>query len=110
MVMRKTISFQYPQATFTPQTNSMTNLLISLLIGALAGWLADKVFSRFSFSIWVQIILGIVGGLVGGWILGDDLETVLGLPSLVSRILTSFVGALIVLGIAALIKGKKFDP
>lgn len=88
----------------------MINLLTSILVGALAGWLADKVFSRFSFSVWVQIILGIVGGLVGGWVLGDDLEVVLGLPSLVSRILTAFVGALIILGIAALIKGKKAQP
>jgi len=92
---------------FSPKLISMTNLLISILIGALAGWLADKVFSRFSLSLWVQILLGIVGGFVGGWILGNDLEAVLGLPSLVSRILTSFVGALVVLGIAALIKGKK---
>jgi len=85
----------------------MVNLLTSILVGALAGWLADKVFSRFSFSVWIQIILGIVGGFVGGWVLGDDLEIVLGLPSLISRILTAFVGALIILGIAALVKGKK---
>lgn len=85
----------------------MINLLTSILVGALAGWLADKVFNRFSFSLWVQIVLGIIGGFVGGWVLGDDLETVLGLPSLISRILTSFIGALIILGIAALIKGKK---
>lgn len=84
----------------------MINLLTSILVGALAGWLADKVFSRFSFSVWIQIILGIVGGFVGGWVLGDDLEIVLGLPSLISRILTAFVGALIILGIAALVKGK----
>ena len=84
----------------------MTNLLISLLVGALAGWLADMVFSRFSFSLWIQILLGIAGGFVGGWVLGNDLEVMFGLPSLVSRILTSFVGALIVLAIAALIKGR----
>lgn len=85
----------------------MINILISILVGALAGALADKMFSRFSFSVWIQIILGIVGGFVGGWVLGDDLEVVLSLPSLISRILTAFIGALIILGIAALIKGKK---
>jgi len=85
----------------------MTNLLISILIGALAGWLADKVFSRFSLSLWLQILLGIIGGFVGGWVLGNDLEAVFGLPSIVSRILTSFIGAIIVLGVTALIKGKK---
>ena len=85
----------------------MTNLIISILIGALAGWLADKAFSRFTLSLWVQLILGIAGGFVGGWLLGDDLQTILGLPSLISRILTSSVGAIVVLGIAALIKGNK---
>ncbi|WP_188931927.1 GlsB/YeaQ/YmgE family stress response membrane protein [Dyadobacter endophyticus] len=84
----------------------MTNLLISILIGAFAGWLADKLFTRFSLSSWLQLILGIVGGFVGGWLLGDDLQTVLKLPSLVSRVLTSFIGAAIVLGIAALIRRK----
>ena len=85
----------------------MQNFLLSILIGALAGWLADKAFTRFSLSLWVQIMLGIAGGFVGGWVLGDDLESVLGLPSLGSRLLTSFFGAVIVLGIAALVrKGK----
>jgi len=84
----------------------MTNLFVSILVGALAGWLADMVFKRFSFSLWLQIILGIAGGFVGGWIFGNDFETILGLPSLVSRILTSFCGALIVLGIAGLFKGR----
>ncbi|KAA0992070.1 GlsB/YeaQ/YmgE family stress response membrane protein [Dyadobacter aurulentus] len=85
----------------------MTNLLISILVGALAGWLADKAFSRFSFSLLMQLILGIIGGFVGGWVLGDDLETILGLPSIISRILTAFVGASVILGAAALIKGRR---
>lgn len=82
------------------------NLLISLLVGAVAGWLADKLFNRFSFSLIVQLLLGIVGGWVGGWLLGDDLEVVLGLPSILSRIITAFLGAILILFIAGLIKGK----
>ena len=92
---------------FAPSnTTHMTNFFISILIGALAGWLADKVFSRFSFSLWGQLILGIAGSFVGGWLLGNDLETILKLPSILSRIVTSFIGATIVLGIAALIYRK----
>lgn len=81
-------------------------LLISILVGAIAGWLADLVFKRFSFSLWMQILLGIVGGFVGGWLLGNDLQVMLGLPELLSRIITAFLGALVVLGIAGLIKGS----
>ncbi len=74
-------------------------ILISLLVGAIAGWLADLVFKRFSFSLIVQILLGMVGGFVGGLIFGDS-------AGVLDRILTAFVGAVIVLGIAALIKGR----
>lgn len=83
------------------------NLIISLLVGALAGWLADKIFGRFSFPLWVQLVLGLLGGLVGGWVLGADLETVLGIPSPISRLLTSLLGAVIILGLAALLKRSK---
>lgn len=85
----------------------MTNVLVSILIGGLAGWLADKAFSRFSLSLWVQILLGMLGGVVGGWLLGNDLQTILGFPAIVSRCLTAFIGAIVVLGVVALIKGNR---
>lgn len=75
-------------------------ILVSILVGAVAGWLADLVFKRFSFSLIVQILLGIVGGFVGGLIFGKS-------DGILDSILTSFVGAVIVLGIAALIKGQQ---
>ncbi|GAB4032869.1 GlsB/YeaQ/YmgE family stress response membrane protein [Spirosoma gilvum] len=79
-------------------------LLITLLVGAVAGWLADLVFKRFSLSLLVEIILGIVGAFVGGWLFGTALGADTGI---LGRILTAFVGACIVLGIAALIKGSR---
>lgn len=78
----------------------MGGILYSILVGAVAGFLADLVFKRFSFSLIVQILLGILGGFVGGMVFGSG-------GNLVDRILTSFVGAVIVLGIAALIKGSR---
>jgi uncharacterized membrane protein YeaQ/YmgE (transglycosylase-associated protein family) len=75
-------------------------ILVSILVGAIAGWLADLVFKRFSFSLVVEILLGIAGGFVGGWIFGRA-------GGIIDQILTSFVGAVIILGIAALIKGSR---
>ncbi|GAB3554313.1 GlsB/YeaQ/YmgE family stress response membrane protein [Spirosoma fluminis] len=75
-------------------------ILVSILVGAVAGWLADLVFKRFSFSLFAEILLGIAGGFVGGWIFGRD-------GGVFDQILTSFVGAVIILGIAALIKGSR---
>ncbi len=74
--------------------------LISILVGAIAGFLADLVFKRFSFSTIMQILLGIVGGFVGGLIFGRP-------TGLLDQILTAFVGAVIVLGVAGLIKGSQ---
>ena len=74
--------------------------LISILVGAIAGWLADLVFKRFSFSLIVQILLGIAGGLIGGWIFGSS-------EGFLDKLLTSFVGAVAILGVAALIKGSR---
>lgn len=78
----------------------MGSILYSILVGAVAGFLADLLFKRFSFSLIVQILLGIVGGFVGGYLFGRD-------GGLIEQILTAFVGAVIILGIAALIKGSR---
>lgn len=72
-------------------------ILTSILVGAIAGWLADLVFKRFSFSLLVEVLLGIAGGIVGGLIFGKS-------SGILDGILTSFVGAVALLGIAALIK------
>jgi uncharacterized membrane protein YeaQ/YmgE (transglycosylase-associated protein family) len=82
-------------------------ILVSILVGAVAGWLADLVFKRFSFSIWLQILIGIAGSFVGSWVLGNDLQVMFGLPDLLARILTAFLGALVILGIVAFFKSRQ---
>ncbi|MGM9506367.1 GlsB/YeaQ/YmgE family stress response membrane protein [Larkinella sp. GY13] len=82
-------------------------ILVTILVGAVAGWLADLVFKRFSFSIWLQILIGIAGSFVGSWVLGDDLQVMFGLPDLLARILTAFLGALVILGIVAFFKSRQ---
>ncbi|KAA9357600.1 GlsB/YeaQ/YmgE family stress response membrane protein [Larkinella humicola] len=80
-------------------------LLMTILVGAIAGWLADLLFKRFSFSLFTEILLGIAGAFVGGWIFGSTFAT--GAGGVLDRVLTAFVGAVIILGIAALIKGSR---
>jgi uncharacterized membrane protein YeaQ/YmgE (transglycosylase-associated protein family) len=80
------------------------NLLITILVGAIAGWLADLVFKKFSLSLIYQIILGIGGAFVGSWLLGGELNSMLGLPDLISRILEAFVGAVLILFLVGLFK------
>jgi uncharacterized membrane protein YeaQ/YmgE (transglycosylase-associated protein family) len=80
------------------------NLLITILVGAIAGWLADLVFKKFSLSLIYQIILGIGGAFVGSWLLSGELNSMLGLPDLISRILEAFVGAVLILFLVGLFK------
>jgi uncharacterized membrane protein YeaQ/YmgE (transglycosylase-associated protein family) len=80
------------------------NLLITILVGAIAGWLADLAFKKFSLSLIYQIGLGILGEFVGSWLLGGELNTILGLPDLISRILEAFVGAAVILFLVGLFK------
>ncbi len=80
-------------------------LLLTILVGAIAGWLADLLFKRFSFSLFTEILLGIAGAFVGGWIFGSTFAT--GAGGLLDRVLTAFVGAVLILGITALIKGSR---
>jgi uncharacterized membrane protein YeaQ/YmgE (transglycosylase-associated protein family) len=75
-------------------------ILISILVGGVAGFLADLVFKRFSFSLLMQVLLGIAGGFVAGLFFGRG-------GGIIDQILTSFVGAVVILFIAGLIKGSQ---
>jgi uncharacterized membrane protein YeaQ/YmgE (transglycosylase-associated protein family) len=79
-------------------------LLYILIIGAIAGWLAGQLWKGGGFGLLWNIVLGIVGAFVGGWLLGKlGVSVNLGSPT-VSLIVTSVIGAFVVLFIAKLIK------
>ena len=74
-----------------------------LIIGAVAGWLAGLVMKGGGFGLLVNIIVGIVGGVIGGWVFGFlGIET----TSIIGSLITAFVGAIILLYIATLVKKK----
>ena len=74
-----------------------------LIIGAVAGWLAGLVMKGGGFGLLINIIVGIVGGVIGGWVFG-----LLGLEwgGLIGSLVTAFVGAIILLYIANLVRKK----
>lgn len=78
--------------------------LYFILIGAAAGYLAGRVMRGSGFGALINILLGIGGAVVGGWAFG-----ILGLSStggLIGNLVVSFVGAVIILFVASLFKGK----
>ena len=77
----------------------------AIIVGILAGFIANKLMKGESAGCLWNLILGLVGGAVGGWLflkLGIDVE-----PTFIGETITGVVGAVIVLFIASLLKGKK---
>jgi uncharacterized membrane protein YeaQ/YmgE (transglycosylase-associated protein family) len=82
------------------------SIVYILIIGAVSGWLAGQIMKGGGYGLLGNIILGIVGSLVGGWVLG-----LLGVSlhigsALVSLIIQSVIGAVVVIFVAGLFKGR----
>lgn len=70
-----------------------------LLIGLVAGWLANLISRGQGAGLIVNLILGVVGGLLGGWLVSLIDWVAVGK---FSTLITSLVGAIILLLIASL--------
>lgn len=83
---------------------TMEGLIVTLVIGAIAGWLAARVLKKTGFGLIGDIIVGVIGGYIGSW-----LWDVLHLPPVgslwwVNAIVTSTVGAIVLLVLLRLIR------
>ena len=80
------------------------SLIIWLIVGGIAGWLAGMLVKGGGFGLIGDIIVGVVGGYIGTW-----LWDVLHLPPVgglwwVNAIVTSTVGAIVLLVLLRLIR------
>lgn len=71
-----------------------------IIIGIVAGFLAGKVMRGGGFGLIINLLLGILGGVLGGWVFA-----LFGLSA--SGLITSTVGAILVLWIASLFSKSK---
>jgi len=85
------------------------NFILWIVIGGIIGWLASMVMkTNAQQGMILNIIVGIVGALLGGWFLaplfgtGTINQDDFSLPSLG----VSFLGALILLAIFNLVRGR----
>ncbi len=70
-----------------------------IVIGIVAGFLAGKIMRGGGFGLVINLLLGILGGVLGGWVFA-----LFGLAAsgLIGSLITSTVGAILVLWIAFL--------
>jgi uncharacterized membrane protein YeaQ/YmgE (transglycosylase-associated protein family) len=78
-------------------------VIYQLLLGGIAGWLAGKVMRGNGYGVILDIILGLLGGSVGGYI-GEKLGISFG--GSLGYLITAFLGAVLLVWISRLIKGK----
>ena len=82
------------------------DLLTWLIVGLVAGVLASLVMGGTGFGIVGDIIIGIVGAFVGGWIFAQ-LGVTSPLGGLPGTILVAFIGAVVLLFVLRLIRGRR---
>jgi uncharacterized membrane protein YeaQ/YmgE (transglycosylase-associated protein family) len=83
---------------------SNEGILVILFVGLIAGWLAGKVVRGTGFGIIGDLIVGIAGALVASLLfprLGIHLGT-----GLISEIIYSAIGAIVLLLIVRLLRGR----
>ena len=80
----------------------LDGLLWWIVVGLIAGWLAGKVMKGGGFGVLMDIVIGMAGGILGGWVFG--LLGVYPRGGLIGSVLVAFVGAVILLWLARLIK------
>ncbi|HEY7811209.1 MAG TPA: GlsB/YeaQ/YmgE family stress response membrane protein [Allosphingosinicella sp.] len=87
----------------------MENWILIIVIGGVLGWLASIVMRRDAQQgILLNIVVGIVGAIIGGWLLsgligGGSITEGINVRSLI----TSFIGAVILLAIVNLVTRKR---
>ncbi|MBU8873772.1 GlsB/YeaQ/YmgE family stress response membrane protein [Reyranella sp. MMS21-HV4-11] len=84
---------------------SAEGILVILIVGIVAGWLAGKVVRGTGFGLVGDLLVGIAGALFAG-LLFPRLGLSLG-GGLLSEILFAALGAIILLLIVGLVRGRR---
>ena len=84
---------------------STESILVILFVGIIAGWLAGKVVRGAGFGLLGDLVIGIVGAFIAT-LLFPRLGIHLG-SGILSEILFSALGAIILLLIVGLIRGRR---
>ncbi|HIS34733.1 MAG TPA: GlsB/YeaQ/YmgE family stress response membrane protein [Candidatus Avirikenella pullistercoris] len=77
-----------------------------LLIGLVTGYIANLIIKGSGSGLIINLLVGILGGLLGGW-----LFSLFGLIPVgtFGSLITSIIGAIVLLWIAAIIRPKRRD-
>jgi len=76
-----------------------------IIVGLIAGWLAGVIMKGGGYGLIGDLILGLIGALVGGWLFSLILPSAE--PSgLIGSIIVATIGAVVLVAIVRLIRGR----
>ena len=82
-------------------------LISWIIVGAIAGWLSGLVMKGRGFGLLGNILIGIAGGLLGGWLAGFLFNTPDAVNGInLSSIFVAFLGAVVLILISGLFRGR----
>jgi uncharacterized membrane protein YeaQ/YmgE (transglycosylase-associated protein family) len=83
---------------------SNESLVVIVIVGVVAGWLAGQIVQGTGFGVLGDLIVGIAGAFVGSWLL-PQFHLHLGTSLMVTAIINSTIGAIVLLLIIGLLRG-----
>jgi len=76
---------------------SMNGVILFLLVGLVAGWLGSKALGAESGGVIANLVIGVIGAVLGGFLFSRLGIPMMGLPSLLYRLVAAVVGSVILL-------------
>lgn len=83
----------------------MGSIITWIIVGGISGFLAERVIGGFHIGCIGTVIVGVIGAFIGGWLF-NQLHITIGVTGLLNTIITSFVGAVVLLLGIRLLRGK----
>lgn len=75
---------------------TLASIVTWILVGGISGFLAERVLGGFHIGCVGTVIVGIIGAFIGGWLF-NQFHITIGVTGILNTIITSFVGAVVLL-------------
>lgn len=83
----------------------ISQIITWVIVGGIAGFAAERVIGGFHIGCIGTVIVGVIGAFIGGWLF-NYLHISIGVTGILNSIITSFVGAVVLLLIIRLFRGR----
>lgn len=83
----------------------ISQIITWIIVGGIAGFAAERVIGGFHIGCIGTVIVGVIGAFIGGWLF-NYLHINIGVSGILESIITSFVGAVVLLLVIRIFRGR----